>query len=226
MFFAFHFITTILLAQSQYALKKVGKLSDSSQLPYYYSLYTRPLIIINTTVYIPDDRCIELRNYGGAYAVKDLEGNSILKSEGADADEKELAGTNQEKALAADDDQKSRGAGEDNKTRGADSEKKDQAGATLDRNRSGDTINKNESGTAYKKQSSGTESEKQSNGTHDARSASAISEQKSFMGYTLFIKCRKEDSTFSLKDFFGKGKIQLYDINGLREITISNIKYE
>ena len=75
-------------AQASYPLKKIGKWENESDLAYYYASYASPLLIINTTVYLPHDKCVEVRRYGGSYATKDLEGNIIIKSEGADSAEK------------------------------------------------------------------------------------------------------------------------------------------
>ncbi|MEP7322840.1 MAG: hypothetical protein ABI761_13015 [Saprospiraceae bacterium] len=225
----------LLSAQHNYPLTKVGIWVSEEQLSSLYTLYAMPLIIINTTVYIPNERCIELRKYGGSISNKDFEGNTITKSEGSDSAEKsagsntvekETGGTGDQKSQAAAEAAKSKGGGKAKKSRGAANEKKDHSGTIVERQEDGDLAIRSGSGADDDRQGSGAEAEKQTAGALDTRNTAAGTDQKSYNGYTLFIKCYKEGSMFSLADFFGEGKIKIYDVNGLHEVTILNIIYD
>ncbi len=63
-------------------------------------------------------------------------------------------------------------------------------------------------------------------GDHDERTAKASGMQKSYGGYSLFIKCRDEDGHFDLVNYFGDMPIKIFDINGLHEVSAIDIFYD
>lgn len=213
-------------AQASYPLKKIGKWENESDLAYYYASYASPLLIINTTVYLPHDKCVEVRSYGGSYATKDLEGNIIIKSEGADSAEKEMEGAQDEKSHGVDSDAKTGSGDEARKSRGAEMEQKDQSGVIVQRQQEEEIAIRSGDGASDVKDMSGTDAEKVMEGTQEIRTGSAAGNQKTFGGVTLYIRCMPNNDKLDLTNFFGRGSLYLYDIHGMRAVNAVDIIYE
>jgi hypothetical protein len=155
-----------------------------------------------------------------------MEGNIVVKSEGADFAEKDIEGAQDEKNQGEDSDAKTASGDEGRKSRGAEMEQKDQSGVVDLRQQEEEIAIRKGAGTGDEKDTGGADADKVMEGAQDSRTTSATGDQKTFGGVTLYIRCMPDKDKMDLTNYFGRGSLYLYDIHGFREVSAVDIIYE